>query len=180
MRRVTIGAVVWLTTLWVLLWNDVSVANVLSGVVLSVVVLGSSRLASAVCAGSDGGDRPRISPLHLAYFVGYVLVQLVRSNLFLAWEILTRKNTIHAGIIAVPMRTSSELAMLVMANVITLTPGTVTIEAEGSPAVLYVNVLHLNDVERVRDDLRRLEDVCVRAFGSRSARAQLAGGGSHS
>jgi len=52
----------------------------------------------------------------------------------------------------------------------------VTIEAKGSPAVLYVNVLHLNDVERVRVDLRRLEGVCVRAFGSRSARAQLADG----
>ena len=176
MRRVTVGAVVWLTTLWVLLWNDLSVANVLSGVVLAVVVLASSRVASAVCVGSDDGDRPRISPLRLAYFVGYVVVQLVRSNLFLAWEIMTRKNTVRTGIIAVPMRTSSELAMLVMANVITLTPGTVTIEAKGSPAVLYVNVLHLNDVERVRVDLRRLEGVCVRAFGSRSARAQLADG----
>ena len=176
MRRVTVGAVVWLTTLWVLLWNDLSVANVVSGVVLAVVVLASSRLASAVCVGSDNGDRPRISPLRLAYFVGYVVVQLVRSNLFLAWEIMTRKNTVRTGIIAVPMRTSSELTMLVMANVITLTPGTVTIEAKGSPAVLYVNVLHLNDVERVRVDLRRLEGVCVRAFGSRSARAQLADG----
>jgi len=176
MRRVTVGAVVWLTTLWVLLWNDISAANVMSGVVLAVVVLASSRLASTVCVGSDNGDRPRISPLHLVYFVGYVMVQLVRSNLFLAWEIMTRKNTIHAGIIAVPMRTSSELTMLVVANVITLTPGTVTIEAKESPSVLYVNVLHLNDVERVRVDLRRLESICVRAFGSRSARAQLADG----
>ena len=176
MRRVTVGAVVWLTALWVLLWNDISAANVMSGMVLAVVVLALSRLASAVCVGSDNGDRPRILPLHLVYFVGYVMVQLVRSNLFLAWEIMTRKNTIHAGIIAVPMRTSSELTMLVMANVITLTPGTVTIEAKESPAVLYVNVLHLNDVERVRVDLRRLESICVRAFGSRSARAQLADG----
>lgn len=176
MRRVTVGAVIWLTTLWVLLWNDLSVANVMSGVGLAVVVLASSSLASAVRVGSDDDDRPRISPLHLAYFVGFVVVQLARSNLFLAWEIMTRKNTVRTGIIAVPMRTSSELAMLVMANVITLTPGTVTIEAKRSPAVLYVNVLHLSDVERVRVDLRRLEGVCVRAFGSRPARTQLADG----
>lgn len=58
MRRVTVGAVVWLTTLWVLLWNDISAANVMSGVVLAVVVLASSRLASTVCVGSDNGDRP--------------------------------------------------------------------------------------------------------------------------
>ena len=142
-------------------------------------MLGSSRLASTVSAEPDAGDRSRISLPHLVFFVGYVLVQLVRSNVFLAWEILTRKNTVHTGVIAVPMRTNSDVAMMVMANVITMTPGTVTIEAKDSPAVLYVNVLHLNDVDRLRDDLRRLEDVCVRAFGSRAARAQLARGGSN-
>ena len=178
MRRITGGVVVWLVALWVLLWNDVSVANVVSGVVLAVVVLGLSRLVSASSAEPGTGDRPRISPPHLVFFIGYVLVQLVRSNVFLAWEILTRRNTVHTGIIAVPMRTNSDVAMMVMANVITMTPGTVTIDAKDSPAVLYVNVLHLHDVDRIRNDLRRLEEVCVRAFGSRTARAQLARGGS--
>jgi len=176
MRRVTIGAVVWLTALWVMLWNDLSVANLLSGLVLAVGLLAAHRLPSTARTRPNEDDRARISPLHLAYFVVYVLVQLVRSNLFLAWEIITRHNTINAGIIAIPMRTSSKLTMLVMANVITLTPGTVTIEAKGSPAVLYVNVLHLNDVERVREELRKLEVVCVRAFGSSSARVQLVEG----
>ena len=178
MRRITGGVVVWLVALWVLLWNDVSVANVVSGVVLAVVVLGLSRLVSASSAEPGTGDRPRISPPHLVFFIGYVLVQLVRSNVFLAWEILTRRNTVHTGIIAVPMRTNSDVAMMVMANVITMTPGTVTIDAKDTPAVLYVNVLHLDDVDRIRNDLRRLEEVCVRAFGSRAARAQLARGGS--
>ena len=176
MRRITVGAVVWLTALWVMLWNDLSVANLLSGLALSVGLLAAHRLPSTARTRPNEDDRARISPLHLTYLVVYVLVQLVRSNLFLAWEIVTRHNTINAGIIAIPMRTSSELTMLVMANIITLTPGTVTIEAKGSPAVLYINVLHLNDVERVRVELRKLEDVCVRAFGSRAARSQLVEG----
>lgn len=175
--RVGIGAVIWLTALWVLLWNDLSVANLVAGVVVAVVVLSLTRLPQAYCVGTDEGDRPRISPLRLIGFVVYVLVKLVQSNLLLAWEILTPRNRIHSGIVAIPMRTSSELAMLVVANVITLTPGTVTIEAKGSPAVLYVNVLHLDDIERVRAELWRLEELSVRAFGSRSARRQLADAG---
>jgi multicomponent Na+:H+ antiporter subunit E len=64
--------------------------------------------------------------------------------------------------------------MMAVANVITLTPGTVTIEVEDSPPVLYVHVLHLHDLEAVRRDLLRIEEFSVRAFGSPAARAQLA------
>ena len=173
MRRVTLGAVVCLTALWVMLWNDLSIANVASGIVLSVVLLAANRLPFAAGATSGNDHRLRISPIHFVYFIVYVVVQLVRSNLSLARKILTRTNTVNAGVIAVPMRTSGEMTTLVMSNVITLTPGTITIEAKGSPAVLYVNVLHLDDVERVRSELHQLESVCVRAFGSRSARSQL-------
>ena len=133
MRRVTLSAVVWLTALWVMLWNDLSIANVASGLILSVVLLAANRLPFAAGATSGNDDRLRISPLHFAYFIVYVVVQLIRSNLSLARKILTRTNTVNAGVIAVPMRTCGEMTMLVMSNVITLTPGTITIEAKGLP-----------------------------------------------
>ena len=160
------GLGIWLVAIWLLLWNDLSVANVVSGVLVAVAVavLGVSRLPKSYCAGSELGDRPRVSLPHLLYFGGYVLVKLVQANLVLAWEIITPwRDRIHTGIVAVPLRTSSDLAMTVVANVITLTPGTVTIEAKGTPSVLYVHVLHL-------------EELSVKAFGSRAARAQLRGG----
>ena len=56
--------------------------------------------------------------------------------------------------------------MMVVANVITLTPGTITIEAHGTPPVLYVNVMHLHDLDGVRRDLLHIEELSVRAFGS--------------
>jgi multicomponent Na+:H+ antiporter subunit E len=171
------GLGVWLVAIWLLLWNDLSVANVVSGVAVAVAVLSLSRLPKSYCVGSESGDRPRVSIPHLIYFGGYVLVKLVQANLVLAWEIVTPwRDRIHTGIVAVPLRTSSDLAMTVVANVITLTPGTVTVEAKGTPPVLYVHVLHLDDIERVKAELLHLEELSVRAFGSRAARAQLGGG----
>lgn len=169
------GIGLWLVVLWVLLWNDLSVGNVIAGGLVAVVVLASAQLPKVNCVGSADGQRARVAPLSLLYFLGYVVVKLVQSNLVLAWEIITPRNRINTGIVAVPLRTESELAMLVVANVVTLTPGTVTIEVSGSPAVIYVNVLHLHDIEDVRRDLLRLEELSVRAFGSRAARAQLVG-----
>lgn len=166
------GILVWLLVLWLLLWDDVSTANLVSGIAVGVAVLTFARLPRV--SRSDDEHIARVNPVRTIGFACYVLYKLVQSNILLAWEIVTPRNSINTGVIAVPLRTESNTAMMVIANVITLTPGTMTIEVAGSPPVIYVNVLHLNDIEQVRTDLLRLEELSVRAFGSRAARAQLA------
>ena len=161
-----------MTVLWALLWGEISVGNLIAGLLVGVAVLVFAGLPSVTRR--DGDDAPRLSLGATAYFAAYVLYKLVEANLVLAWEIVTPRNRINTGVVAVPLRTESNMAMMVVANVITLTPGTITIEAKGSPAVLYVQVLHLHDIERVRVDLLHIEELSVRAFGSPSARAQLA------
>ncbi len=166
------GVLLWSTALWVALWHDLSVANVVSGLLVGAGVLALSG-APRVLA-SDDADRVLIRPIASLYFVGFVFYKLVEANLYLAWEILTPHNRINVGVVAVPLRTESTTAAMIVANVITLTPGSITIESLGSPPTLYVNVMHLHDVERVRRDLLHIEELSVRAFGSATARAQLA------
>ncbi len=167
------GLLVWLAALWLLLWDDLSTANVLSGIAVALAVIAFARFPDV--GHIDADHRARVRPLATAYLLGYVLYKLVEANLVLAWEIITPKNSINVGVVAVPLRTDSEIAMMVVANIITLTPGTVTIESVGTPPVLYVNVLHLDELEQVRKELLHIEELCVRAFGSRHDRAQLAG-----
>ena len=165
------GLLLWVTALWVMLWGNVSVANVVSGLAVAVTVLAISQVSSRSGTGASG----TISPLAALHFAGFFVYKLVEANVFLAWEIVTPKNRINTGVVAVPLRTESNLATMIVANVITLTPGSLVLEAVGSPPVLYVNVLHLHDLDRVRSDLLYIEELSVRAFGSDRARAQLAG-----
>jgi multicomponent Na+:H+ antiporter subunit E len=167
------GILIWLVVLWVLLWDDVSAANVLSGVVIAVLVLVFAKLPR-VNLDADPEHVARVNVPMTIWFGGFFLYKLVEANLLLAWEIVTPKNSINTGMIAVPLRTESKVAMLVVSSVITLTPGTLTIEVVGKPPILYVNVLHLHDIDRVRRDLLKVEELSVRAFGSRSDRAKLA------
>ena len=167
------GLLVWTIILWIGLWQDLSVANVFSGLAVGVGVLLVAH-ESLVRARGDQ-HRARISWLRSIHFAGFVIYKLVEANLYLAWEIVTKENSINVGVVAVPLRTESRMAEMVVANVITLTPGTVTIESLGSPAVLYVNVMHLHDLDEVRRDLLHIEELSVRAFGSRAARRQLVG-----
>lgn len=163
--------VIWLTILWVLLWGDVTSGNVITGIFFGSLILAGARLSRSRAV--DAETLPRVHPFMLGYFFGFVIVKLIQANLILAWEILTPRNRINSGIIAVPLHTDSELAMLTVASVITLTPGSVTLEAKGSPSILYVHVLHLHDPDEVKKRILRIEELTIRAFGSRRDRMQL-------
>ena len=44
--------------------------------------------------------------------------------------------------------------------------GTLTLEVNMERRMIYVHVLHLHDLEKVRGDLHRFEELALRAFGS--------------
>ncbi len=175
MKTVRISGVwLWIVTLWVLLWADISVANFVGGAGVATIVMVTANTGRRGQPPVDREQRTKVSPIAVVRFVGFFLFKLVEANLVLAWEIVTPRNRINTGVVELPLRTESDLTAMIISGFITLTPGSLVIEAERSPAVLSVNVLHLHDIERVRRDFRRIEELSVRAFGSSFARAQLA------
>lgn len=156
----------WLVLVWVALWGEVTVANLLSGLAVATVLI-----AAFPTAGPRAGLPVRVLPA--LHFLGYFLVKLVEANLMVAWEVVTPRNRINEGIVRVPLRQPSDALTTLVANAVTLTPGTLTVEVErtaGGVCALYVHVLHLRTVEAVRRDILTLEYLAVRAFGDREAR----------
>ena len=157
--------VTWLTCVWVALWGDLSAANVLSGVALSigvVVLSGSGRVGSVV-----------VRPLAALRFALHFLRSLVASSLVVARTVVLPRDRIRTGIVAVPLQGCSDAVATLIADAITLTPGTLTLEVRRDPLTLYVHALDVRDVEQVRAEVRSLELLAVRAFGSQQAIADL-------
>lgn len=164
-----VALLAWFVTLWLLLWGDVSAANVISGVTLALVVIVFTR----GFARPAEDETARISVVGLVVFTGHVLWQLVRSNLELAWEIITPTNTIAVGTIDVPLRSSSPIVAMAVSNVITLTPGTVTVGIGDAPMTLTIGVLHLHEPDELIAAVRRTEALAIKAFGTATARVAL-------
>lgn len=149
---------VWSVVVWTALWGELSVANVLWGLVLGAVALRAIPLTGT----------PHAVPLrvwHLLRFGTYFLWSLLKASAVVAWEIATPGSGIHQGIVAIDLRTSSPGLVTLIGNAISLTPGTLTLEASVRPPRVYVHVLHLQTVEETRADIRHLEDLVVAAFG---------------
>jgi len=89
-----------------------------------------------------------------AQLVGYFIVDLLRSNLRVFWDVITPGHISRPGIVGVPLSASTELEILLVANMITLTPGTLSIDLSEDRRILYVHVMYLDDPDRFRNSVK--------------------------
>lgn len=147
----------WSVAVWCALWSDLSLANVLWG---TVVGLGTLWVLPV----HDGPRVVRVRPLRVVHYLLYALWSLVKSSAVVAWEVVTPRNRINQGIVEVPLRTTSLGVITLIANTVSLTPGTLTLEVRRQPPSLFVHIMHLRTIDEVRAEVGRLEDLAVRAF----------------
>lgn len=160
--------VAWSVFVWVALWGDLSIANVVWGGLLGGVTL-------ALAPVRHMAHRVPIRPWRIVRFVAVFLWALVRASAVVAWEVVSPTNRINEGIVAVDLRTTSPGLMTLIGNMVSLTPGTLTLEVRTEPATLYIHVLHLHEIEDVRGGVRHFEDVALAAFGEREQRRAAEG-----
>lgn len=154
-----------LVTTWLILWSDVSVANVLSGLLISISI--------TVAFETWRGGRLVVRPFQAAKLALYFLYKLVEASVVVARTVIAPRDRVHTGIVAVPLNRCSDALATLIADAISLTPGTLTFEVRRDPLILYVHALDVRDVDQVRQDIRRLEFLAIKAFGSEEAVADL-------
>ncbi|MEU4779567.1 Na+/H+ antiporter subunit E [Micromonospora sp. NPDC023633] len=161
-RRNRIVAVTGLTGVWVLLWGTLSWANLISGLVLSFVLLAVFPLPPVTFAG-------RIRPVPLARFWVRFLRDLVVASAQIAWLAVRFGHPPLSAIIAVPLRVNTDLNLTLTAEALSLVPGSLIIEADRTTGTLYVHVIGVrsrDEVERFRQGVLDLEARIVAAIGS--------------
>jgi multicomponent Na+:H+ antiporter subunit E len=62
---------------------------------------------------------------------------------------------VQSGVIAVPTELTDEVSLTVLANMITLTPGTLTLDISPDRRYLFVHTLNLDDPEAVKRDIQQ-------------------------
>ena len=164
---------IWLVLVWNLLWGTWSWANLISGTVLALAVTLLLPLPPVV-----GGTRVR--PVALLVFLGHFVVDLVVSAALVAWQTIRPSGIRNSAIISVRMRTDSDLLLTVIAESLTLVPGSLVIDLDRDERTLSLHILHVRDhadVERRRAAVLAEEERVVRAFGSAEDVAALTPGG---
>lgn len=151
---------VLLLAIWIGLQGSLTVGNVVGGI---LVVAAVSWIA---------GRRPRrhvVHPWGTLKFGVIFLKMLAESTWSVAVMALRpTPERLRAGVVACPLANQTPLVATIVADAITLTPGTLTLDVRTDPTVLYVHAVGFTDAESVRADVADLERLVVAAVEPRS------------
>lgn len=87
-------------------------------------------------------------------FILYFIKELIVANLKVAFDIITPKDYMKPGIIAVPLDARTDLEIVLLANLLTLTPGTLSLDVSSDRKTLYVHALYVKDADSFRREIK--------------------------
>ncbi|MCG3212054.1 MAG: Na(+)/H(+) antiporter subunit E [Anaerolineae bacterium] len=92
--------------------------------------------------------------LQIALFVPYFLWELVKANVRMAYHVLMPLNKLRPGVIGIPLDITTDAQITMLANMITLTPGTLSLDVSTDRRVLYVHNFVVDDPEAFRQEIK--------------------------
>ncbi|WP_409328595.1 Na+/H+ antiporter subunit E [Trujillonella humicola] len=102
-------------------------------------------------------------------FAGYFARELVLANLQVVWDVLTPRSRLSPGIVALPLRSRTAGEITLLANLVSLTPGTLSLAVGRDPDTLYVHGMYAGTREEFVRQLEEMEDRMLHAWRGRAA-----------
>lgn len=101
------------------------------------------------------GYAQRIPRMVMFFF--FFAKELTKANLKVAFDILTPPWHMQPGVIGIPLNAETDLEITLVANFISLTPGTLSIDVSDDKKVLFIHAMFLQDEETLRKDIAEIE-----------------------
>ena len=87
----------------------------------------------------------------------FYLWEILLANLRVAALVLSPRMRLDPMVVAITLEEQSDISITLLANLITLTPGSLTLDVSADRRVLYVHTMHARNVERYRQEIKALE-----------------------
>ncbi len=130
-----------LTFVWVALTGSFAFLNFLFGFVISFAILW------VITIGRSDAKYFKILPKVVA-FIFFFLYELIKANIQVAYDVITPKFYMTPGIVRVPLDAETDMEITLLANLISLTPGTLSLDVSDDKKVLYVHSMYISDKEK--------------------------------
>jgi multicomponent Na+:H+ antiporter subunit E len=139
-----------LTLIWVFLTGEYKFNNFLFGFVLSFIILW-------ILSGAEERSSKKYFKIvpRIISFVLFFIWELTKANIQVAYEVITPKFNMKPGIIAIPLEAKTDLEITLLANLITLTPGTLALDVSTDRSVLYVHGMYVMGKEEFITDIKQ-------------------------
>ena len=129
---------------WVMLNGSLTADTLLVGALISMAI--TLLVPTGLTFFTEFRFTPQAFVMGLRYY-GYFFKELVKSNLKLTAIVIAPSLPIEPGIVKVRTRLKSSMGRLMLANSITLTPGTLTVDLDGEWLYVHWVTVTSTDIE---------------------------------
>lgn len=139
-----------IAVVWCWLQGNFSTANMIGGFVLGYIVL-------LILTRQGLTDKSRYVarfPKAIGLFF-FFIKELFIANIRIAWELLTPGLSIKPAIIAMPLDAKTDAEITLIASLITLTPGTLSMEVSEDKSTLFIHAIYCDDEEALIQELKQ-------------------------
>ena len=134
---------------WASLMGSFSLASLTSGFVVGYLALWVAR----PLFGDSSNYFLRV--WRVLRLIGLFLYELLVSSLRVAWDVVTPAHRSRPGIIAMPLDAKGDTEILLVASLISLTPGTLSLDVSEDRKILYVHGMFVEDPEALKEELKQ-------------------------
>lgn len=167
--RTSVILILWLVVVWGALWQDFGPGNLLFGLVLAIGVVKLLPLPPVRYSG-------RFNLLRGLEFVVKFLWWIVQGSFQVFWLAVRPGPVPTNAVVSVRLRTTDDLLMTAVGQVVSLIPGSLVVEVDRRTATIYFHVIDVDDVEqaqRFRDRVFQVEELLIRVMGQQDYLAAL-------
>jgi multicomponent Na+:H+ antiporter subunit E len=136
-----------LALVWAAATGEFNLVNLIIGFVLGYLLL---LLVGGLIGATSYLQRVRST----IGFAGFTIAEIVKANLRITRDVVTRGKWMRAAIIAYPLRAETDEEITMLANLISLTPGTLSLDVSTDRKVLYIHTLYYRDRESFNREIR--------------------------
>ncbi len=140
---------------WAALQGDLNAANFAIGFLISAAIIYLFRRMFF----SPRYFRKTVLGLRLT--VSFIK-ELIKSNIAVLRVVISPRLRVRSGVIAVPTELTDDVALTMLANMITLTPGTLTLDISPDRRHLFVHTLNLDNPEDIKQEIQMAFEVYLR------------------
>jgi multicomponent Na+:H+ antiporter subunit E len=138
---------IFLALVWTFLQGELHASNFAIGLLLGYLVIAiSQRILGNVAYVLKVGQ--------VFGFVVFVLWEIFTASLALAWLIVHPRLQLRPAVVAIPLDANSDLEIATLANLLTLSPGTLSLDVSTDARTLYVHTMVLDDPDEFRREIK--------------------------
>lgn len=137
-----------LSMIWIALTGSLAIPNFIFGFLLSFLIMW------VVKSGEAEQKKYFVVIPRVISFVFYFLYELIKANIQVAYDVITPKFYMTPGIVSVPLDAKTDIEITLLANIISLTPGTLSLDVSDDRKVLYVHSMYIRDKDEFIMDIK--------------------------